>query len=88
MLRRSLHAVWMPVVFASAPAPARREPVVTNDDGTAPVVRASRPVSEMMHVAQQSHLQQHEIPTARQCWLRLKMLVVRPLQPKALLWKQ
>lgn len=45
-------AIEAPVVFASAPAPARREPVVTNDDGSAPVpVRASRPAADMMHVA-------------------------------------
>ena len=45
-------ALEAPVVFASAPAPARREPLVTNDDGTAPAaVRAARPVAEMMHVA-------------------------------------
>ena len=40
-----------PVVFAAAPAPARREPVVTNDGGSAPAAVPSRPVAEMMHVA-------------------------------------
>jgi len=45
-------AIEAPVVFASAPAPARREPVVTNDDGSAPTpVRVSRPAADMMHVA-------------------------------------
>ena len=45
-------AIEAPVVYAAAPAPARREPVVTNDDGSAAApVRASRPVSDMMHVA-------------------------------------
>ena len=45
-------ALEAPVVYASAPAPTRREPVVTNDDGSAPApVRASRPVADMMHVA-------------------------------------
>lgn len=41
-----------PVVYASAPAPSRRDPVVTNDDGSVvPAARMSRPVSDMMHVA-------------------------------------
>ncbi len=44
-------AIDAPIVYASAPAPARREPVVTNDDGTKPAVRASRPVADMMHIA-------------------------------------
>ena len=45
-------AIEAPVVYAAAPAPARREPVVTNDDGSAAApVRAARPVSDMMHVA-------------------------------------
>ena len=45
-------ALEAPVVFASAPAPARREPLVTNDDGSAPAaVRTSRSVADMMHVA-------------------------------------
>lgn len=45
-------ALEAPVVFASAPAPARREPLVTNDDGSEPApVRASRPVADMMHIA-------------------------------------
>jgi hypothetical protein len=45
-------AVEAPLVYASAPAPARREPVVTNDDGSnAAPPRASRPLGDMMHVA-------------------------------------
>ena len=45
-------AIEAPVVYASAPAPTRREPVVTNDDGSLAVpVRASRPVADMMHIA-------------------------------------
>ena len=44
-------AIEAPIVYASAPAPSRREPVITNDDGTAPAARASRPVADMMHVA-------------------------------------
>lgn len=45
-------AIEAPVVYAAAPAPTRRDPVVVNDDGsdTAPV-RASRPITDMMHVA-------------------------------------
>ncbi len=47
--------VEVPVVYASAPAPVRREPVVTNDDGSdAEPARASRPLSDMMHVASYS----------------------------------
>jgi hypothetical protein len=46
-------AMDAPIVYASAPAPARRDPIVTNDDGTAPV-RIVRPVSDMMHVASYS----------------------------------
>ena len=43
-------AVDAPLVYAAAPAPARREPVVTSDDGkVAPP--ASRPLGDMMHVA-------------------------------------
>ena len=45
-------AVEAPIVYASAPAPARREPVVTNDDGSNPAApRSSRPLGDMMHVA-------------------------------------
>ena len=45
-------AIEAPIVYASAPAPARRDPVVTNDDGSKPApVRTSRPVADMMHVA-------------------------------------
>ena len=45
-------AVEAPLVYASAPAPARRDPVVTNDDGsTVAAPRASRPLGDMMHVA-------------------------------------
>ena len=44
-------AIEAPIVYASAPAPTRRDPVVTNDDGSKPAVRTSRPVSDMMHVA-------------------------------------
>ena len=45
-------AVEAPLVYAAAPAPVRREPVVTSDDGRdeAPV-RASRPLGDMMHIA-------------------------------------
>ena len=45
-------AIEAPVIYAAAPAPARREPVVTNDDGSGPALtRATRPLGEMMHVA-------------------------------------
>ena len=44
-------AVEAPLVYASAPAPVRREPVIANDDGTAEAPRASRPLGDMMHVA-------------------------------------
>jgi hypothetical protein len=45
-------AIEAPLVYAAAPAPVRREPVVTNDDGSeAARPPASRPVTEMMHVA-------------------------------------
>ena len=45
-------AIDAPLVYAAAPAPVRREPVVTNDDGSdAAPTRASRPLGEMMHIA-------------------------------------
>ena len=44
-------AVEAPLVYASAPAPVRRDPVIANDDGTAEAPRASRPLGDMMHVA-------------------------------------
>ena len=44
-------AIDAPIVYASAPAPTRRDPVVTNDDGSKPAPRAARPVADMMHVA-------------------------------------
>ena len=45
-------AIEAPMVYAAAPAPARRDPVVTNDDGSEPApTRTSRPVADMMHVA-------------------------------------
>lgn len=45
-------ALEAPIVYAAAPAPARREPVVTNDDGRVTALeRASRPVADMMHIA-------------------------------------
>ncbi len=45
-------AIEAPLVYAAAPAPVRSEPVVTNDDGSAPAAtRASRPLGDMMHVA-------------------------------------
>jgi hypothetical protein len=44
-------AVEAPLVYASAPAPERREPVIANDDGTTAAPRASRPLGDMMHVA-------------------------------------
>ncbi len=45
-------AIEAPLVYAAAPAPTRREPVVTNDDGSTPApTRATRPLGEMMHVA-------------------------------------
>ena len=48
-------AIEAPVIYAAAPAPARREPVVTNDDGSTPApTRATRPLGEMMHVASYS----------------------------------
>ena len=50
----STPAVDAPLVYAAAPAPARRDPVVTSDDGNAVPARASRPLGEMMHVASYS----------------------------------
>jgi len=48
-------AIEAPVIYAAAPVPARREPVVTNDDGSTPApTRATRPLGEMMHVASYS----------------------------------
>lgn len=50
-------AVDAPLVYASAPAPAHRDPVVTNDDGSEPAaatVRPSRALGDMMHVASYS----------------------------------
>ena len=45
-------AVEAPLVYAAAPAPVRREPVVTSDDGRDDVPeRASRPLGDMMHIA-------------------------------------
>jgi hypothetical protein len=44
-------AVEAPLVYAAAPAPARREPVVTSDDGVVAPVRGTRPLGDMMHVA-------------------------------------
>ena len=41
-----------PLIYAAAPAPERRESVVTNDDGSdAAPARPSRPVADMMHIA-------------------------------------
>ena len=48
-------AVEAPLVYAAAPAPVRREPVVTSDDGRDDVpARASRPLGDMMHIASYS----------------------------------
>jgi hypothetical protein len=48
-------AIDAPLVYASAPAPARRDPIVTNDDGTtAAPPRPQRAASDMMHVANYS----------------------------------
>jgi hypothetical protein len=48
-------AMDAPLVYASAPAPARRDPIVTNDDGTtAAPPRPQRAASDMMHVASYS----------------------------------
>jgi hypothetical protein len=44
-------AVEAPLVYASAPAPARRDPIIANDDGSDTAPRASRPLGDMMHVA-------------------------------------
>ena len=45
-------ALEAPLVYAAAPAPSRREPVVTNDDGSAATpVRAPRSAADMMHIA-------------------------------------
>ncbi len=45
-------ALEAPLVYAAAPAPSRREPVVTNDDGSAAApVRAPRAAADMMHIA-------------------------------------
>ena len=48
-------ALDAPVVFASAPAPPRREPVVTNDDGSASApARGARSAADMLHIANYS----------------------------------
>jgi hypothetical protein len=48
-------AIEAPLVYAAAPAPVRREPVVTNDDGSDAVATpASRPLGDMMHIASYS----------------------------------
>ena len=45
-------AIEAPLVYAAAPAPVRRDPVVTSDDGRdESPARASRPLGDMMHVA-------------------------------------
>jgi len=45
-------AIEAPLVYAAAPAPLRRDPVVTSDDGRdESPARASRPLGDMMHVA-------------------------------------
>ena len=67
-------AVEAPIVYAAAPAPQRREPVVTNDDdGAAPAstsaavpVRASRPLGDMMHVASYSKPPVKALPSIAQ----------------------
>ena len=61
-------AVEAPLVYAAAPAPTRRDPVVTNDDdGAVAPARATRPLGEMMHVASYSR------PAPR---------ATRPVEPK------
>ncbi len=48
-------AIEAPVVLASAPAPRRDGPLVTSDSGVQEAApRASRPLSEMMHIASYS----------------------------------
>ena len=48
-------AIEAPLVYAAAPAPVRREPVVTSDDGVRETpATASRPLGDMMHVASYS----------------------------------
>ena len=45
-------AIEAPLVYAAAPAPVRRDPVMTSDDGRdESPARASRPLGDMMHVA-------------------------------------
>ncbi|MDQ3074494.1 MAG: hypothetical protein M3Q88_02620 [Pseudomonadota bacterium] len=45
-------SIEAPLVYASAPAPVRRDPVVTNDDGSEiQPSRAPRALGDMMHVA-------------------------------------
>ncbi len=51
-------ALEAPLVYASAAAPARREPIVTNDDGSiSPPPRAPRAAADMLHIASYSKLQ-------------------------------
>jgi hypothetical protein len=79
-------AVEAPIVYASAPAPQRREPVVTNDDddgavpaSTAPApVRASRPLGEMMHVASFSKPAVKALPSVARTALPLPRTAARP----------
>ena len=48
-------AVEAPIVYAAAPAPERRDPVVTSDDdGAVAATRPSRPLGQMMHIASYS----------------------------------
>ncbi len=45
-------ALEAPLVYAAAPAPVRREPIVTNDDGsTAAPPQAPRAAADMLHIA-------------------------------------
>ncbi len=48
-------ALEAPLVYAAAPAPVRREPIVTNDDGSiAAPPRAPRTAADMLHIASYS----------------------------------
>jgi len=47
-------AIEAPLVYAAAPAPVRREPVVTSDDGGDIAATPAVPLGDMMHVASYS----------------------------------
>jgi len=76
-------AIEAPLVYAAAPAPARREPVVTNDDGSAAApVRAPRAAADMMHIAgyakPEPKLRPEVKPTAKKLASMTKTIATTP----------